>query len=69
MRLYINRAIGGDCRHYTVGGAIAAGTPADQETGKGSYVSIQSETMGPWTKAGGVKQDDRPEWMRHFNEY
>jgi hypothetical protein len=27
------------------------------------------DTMGPWTKAGGVTADDWPEWMRRFKEY
>jgi prepilin-type N-terminal cleavage/methylation domain-containing protein/prepilin-type processing-associated H-X9-DG protein len=27
------------------------------------------ETAGPWTKAGGVKPGDWPEWMRSFKEY
>jgi len=26
-------------------------------------------TAGPWTKAGGVKYDDWPGWMRSFKEY
>ncbi len=26
-------------------------------------------TMGPWTKAGGVTAEDWPEWMRRFAEY
>ena len=27
------------------------------------------DTSGPWTKAGGVKPNDWPEWMRHFKDY
>jgi prepilin-type processing-associated H-X9-DG protein len=27
------------------------------------------ETRGPWTKAGGVKPEDWPEWMRGFKDY
>jgi len=26
-------------------------------------------TRGPWTKAGGVKPEDCPEWMRRFKDY
>ena len=26
-------------------------------------------TAGPWTKAGGVRPEDWPEWMRHFKDY
>jgi hypothetical protein len=26
-------------------------------------------THGPWTKAGGVKAEDWPQWMRSFKEY
>jgi prepilin-type processing-associated H-X9-DG protein len=26
-------------------------------------------TAGPWTKAGGVRRDDWPEWMRQFKDY
>ena len=26
-------------------------------------------TAGPWTKAGGVRPDDWPHWMRNFKEY
>ena len=26
-------------------------------------------TAGPWTKAGGVKPDDWPQWMRRFKDY
>jgi len=26
-------------------------------------------TRGPWTKAGGVKPEDWPQWMRHFKDY
>ena len=29
----------------------------------------QSITTGPWTKAGGVKPEDWPEWMRGFKDY
>ncbi len=28
-----------------------------------------SDTAGPWTKAGGVKPDDWPLWMRRFKDY
>lgn len=27
------------------------------------------DTAGPWTKAGGVKPEDWPEWMRNFKDY
>ncbi|MEN6428901.1 MAG: type II secretion system protein [Phycisphaerales bacterium] len=27
------------------------------------------DTAGPWTKAGGVKPEDWPEWMREFRDY
>ena len=27
------------------------------------------DVCGPWTKAGGVKPDDWPAWMRHFKDY
>jgi prepilin-type processing-associated H-X9-DG protein len=27
------------------------------------------DTAGPWTKAGGVKPEDWPAWMRGFREY
>jgi prepilin-type processing-associated H-X9-DG protein len=27
------------------------------------------DTHGPWTKAGGVEQDDWPPWMRKFKDY
>ena len=27
------------------------------------------DTAGPWTKAGSVKPDDWPEWMRRFKDY
>jgi hypothetical protein len=27
------------------------------------------DTVGPWTKRGGVKPEDWPEWMRGFKEY
>jgi prepilin-type processing-associated H-X9-DG protein len=26
-------------------------------------------TAGPWTKAGGVRRDDWPEWLRKFRDY
>jgi prepilin-type processing-associated H-X9-DG protein len=26
-------------------------------------------TRGPWTKAGGAKPEDWPQWMRHFKDY
>jgi prepilin-type processing-associated H-X9-DG protein len=26
-------------------------------------------TWGPWTRAGGIRPDDWPEWMRNFKEY
>lgn len=26
-------------------------------------------TRGPWTKAGGVKPEEWPQWMRHFKDY
>jgi len=29
----------------------------------------QFDTAGPWTKAGGVKPEDWPEWMRYFKDY
>jgi prepilin-type processing-associated H-X9-DG protein len=29
----------------------------------------QSDTAGPWTRAGGVQPDDWPEWMRKFKDY
>jgi hypothetical protein len=29
----------------------------------------QFDTSGPWTKAGGVRPDDWPEWMRSFKDY
>jgi prepilin-type N-terminal cleavage/methylation domain-containing protein/prepilin-type processing-associated H-X9-DG protein len=29
----------------------------------------QFNTRGPWTKAGGVKPEDWPEWMRGFKDY
>ena len=28
-----------------------------------------SDTAGPWTKAGGVQPEDWPEWMRRFKDY
>jgi hypothetical protein len=27
------------------------------------------DTAGPWTRAGGVRPDDWPEWMRRFKDY
>ena len=27
------------------------------------------DTVGPWTKAGGVQPEDWPEWMRRFKDY
>ena len=27
------------------------------------------DTMGPWTRAGGVQSEDWPEWMRSFKDY
>jgi len=27
------------------------------------------DTLGPWTKAGGVKPEQWPEWMRRFKDY
>jgi hypothetical protein len=27
------------------------------------------DTAGPWTKAGGVKPEDWPQWMRIFKDY
>jgi prepilin-type N-terminal cleavage/methylation domain-containing protein/prepilin-type processing-associated H-X9-DG protein len=29
----------------------------------------QYNTAGPWTKAGGVKPEDWPKWMRRFKDY
>ena len=29
----------------------------------------ESDTAGPWTKAGGVLQEDWPAWMRKFKDY
>ena len=29
----------------------------------------QSDTAGPWTKAGGVQPDGWPKWMRNFRDY
>jgi prepilin-type N-terminal cleavage/methylation domain-containing protein len=29
----------------------------------------QFDTTGPWTKAGGVRPDDWPQWMRKFKDY
>jgi prepilin-type N-terminal cleavage/methylation domain-containing protein len=31
------------------------------------YLSFN--TAGPWTKAGGVKPEDWPEWMKNFKDY
>ena len=31
--------------------------------------SKQSNTAGPWTKAGGVRPEDWPPWMRGFKDY
>jgi prepilin-type N-terminal cleavage/methylation domain-containing protein/prepilin-type processing-associated H-X9-DG protein len=30
---------------------------------------LQFNTAGPWTKAGGVKPEDWPMWMRNFKDY
>jgi prepilin-type processing-associated H-X9-DG protein len=27
------------------------------------------DTRNPWTKAGGVKPEDWPQWMRRFRDY
>jgi len=27
------------------------------------------DTSGPWTKAGGIKPQDWPKWMRRFKDY
>jgi prepilin-type N-terminal cleavage/methylation domain-containing protein/prepilin-type processing-associated H-X9-DG protein len=29
----------------------------------------QFDTNGPWTRAGGARQGDWPDWMRNFKEY
>jgi len=29
----------------------------------------QSNTAGPWTKAGGARPEDWPQWMRRFKDY
>ena len=29
----------------------------------------QFDTAGPWTKAGGVRPEDWPQWMRRFKDY
>ena len=29
----------------------------------------QYDTAGPWTKAGGVRPEDWPEWLRGFKDY
>ena len=29
----------------------------------------QFDTAGPWTRAGGVRPEDWPEWMRRFKDY
>lgn len=31
--------------------------------------SDESDTAGPWTKAGGVQPEDWPAWMRKFKDY
>jgi hypothetical protein len=31
--------------------------------------NLQFNTAGPWTKAGGVKPEDWPQWMRKFKDY
>lgn len=31
--------------------------------------NLDFDTRGPWTKAGGVKPDDWPPWMRQFKDY
>jgi len=31
--------------------------------------SLLYDTAGPWTKAGGVKPEDWPKWMRRFKDY
>ena len=31
--------------------------------------TVQFDTAGPWTKAGGVKEEDWPKWMRGFKDY
>ena len=31
--------------------------------------SREYNTRGPWTKAGGVKPEDWPQWMRRFKDY
>jgi len=31
--------------------------------------SPQFDTRGPWTRAGGVRPEDWPEWMRHLKDY
>ncbi len=31
--------------------------------------SPQYDTRGPWTKRGGVKAEDWPQWMRRFRDY
>jgi prepilin-type processing-associated H-X9-DG protein len=30
---------------------------------------LQWDTAGPWTKAGGVRPEDWPQWMRKFKDY
>ena len=30
---------------------------------------LQWDTAGPWTKAGGIKPEDWPKWMRKFKDY
>ena len=27
------------------------------------------DTTGPWTKAGGIRSEDWPKWMRRFKDY
>jgi hypothetical protein len=29
----------------------------------------QFDIANPWTRAGGVKPEDWPEWMRNFKDY
>ncbi len=31
--------------------------------------NLQFDTAGPWTKAGGVRPEDWPRWMRKFKDY
>jgi hypothetical protein len=30
---------------------------------------FQYDTTGAWTKSGGVKPEDWPEWMKRFKDY